>query len=132
MKNQALCVKIRQFAPRITKILKRFAEFHLLSVDVEGTLVPEIIFGAFKISFEAFENSVFDNDTSTELIRAQQITVCIEQKFAFNSPETLLFASRSYYQTHDFVFILTIVPKKIMINKCFILIYMNTFDNYPK
>lgn len=122
MKNQALCVKIRQLAPRITKISKRFAEFHLLSVDVEGTLVPEIIFGAFKISFEAFENSVFDNDTYTELIRAQQITVCIEQKFTFNSPETLLFASRSHYQTHDFIFILTIVPKKIIINKCLILI----------
>jgi len=85
MKNQALCVKIRQFAPRITKIPKRFAEFHLLSVDVEGTLVPEIIFGAFKISFEAFENSVFDNDTYTELIRAQQITVCIEQKLSLPS-----------------------------------------------
>ena len=109
MKNQALCVKIRPLAPRISK---RFAEFHLLSVVVEGTLVPEIIFGAFKISFEAFENSVFDYDTYTELIRAQQIPVCIEQKFAFNSPETLLFASRSHYQTHDFIFILTIVPKK--------------------
>ena len=103
---------MRQNSTTCAKISKCFAEFHLLSVVVEGTLVPEIIFGAFKISFEAFENSVFDYDTYTELIRAQQIPVCIEQKFAFNSPETLLFASRSHYQTHDFIFILTIAPKK--------------------